>query len=91
MHYACDNQNVAEDDLRTFIQDITRRNELVWREVMRQLGELHDQMRENTEQIRENSREIRDMRAESRAHREGLFKLIDRIDRLGEGPGPAAA
>ena len=87
---------MADDDLRAFIRDITRRNELVWRGVMDEQRQLRDVGREHTAEtralgaeIRTLSAEIRDMRDETRAHRDGLFKLIDRIDRLGEGPSPA--
>lgn len=97
-HFACDNFLVADDDLRTFIRDITRRNELVWRGVMDELRELREVGRQHTAEIRQLSREIRDMREETRdmraetiAQRDGLFKLIDKINELGNGPDPGPA
>jgi hypothetical protein len=80
---------VADDDLRSFIRDITRRNELVWRGVMRELSQLSELNRAHSAEIRQLSREIRDMRDETRAQRAGLFKLIDKINELGNGPAPA--
>lgn len=88
-HGGCDNRAVADDDLRTFIRDITRRNELVWRGVMDELRELREVGRAHTAEIRALSDEIRDMRDETRAQRDGLFKLIDKINELGDGPAPA--
>jgi hypothetical protein len=84
---------VADDDLRAFIRDISRRNELVWRGVMDELRELRDVGREHTAEIRALTAEIHDMRDETRAQRDGLFKLIDKINELGNGPntGPAPA
>ena len=89
---------MADDDLRAFIRDISRRNELVWRGVMDELRDLREVGREHSAEIRvvngeirELSKEIRDMRDETRAQREGLFRLIDEIRKLGGGPGPAAA
>jgi hypothetical protein len=75
---------VADNDLRAFIRDITRRNELVWQGVMEELRHLHQASREHTA-------EIRDLRDETRAQREGLLKLIDEVRRLGEDPGIAPA
>ena len=75
---------MADSDLRVFIRDITRRNELVWREVMTELREFREASRIHSEEIRE-------MRAESIAQREGLFRLIDEINRLTGGEGPATA
>jgi hypothetical protein len=80
----CDNDAVADSDLRVFIRDITRRNELVWREVMAELRAMRQEHREF-------AAELRDMRRESIAQREGLFKLIDEINRLTGGEGPATA
>ena len=82
---------MANDDLGTFVRRITRRNEMVWREVIGELREMRAQSREHTAELRELTAEIRDMRDETRAQRDGLFKLIDEIRRLGEGPGPASA
>jgi hypothetical protein len=84
---------VPDDDLRTFIRDIMRRNELVWRGVMDELRELREAGREHSAEIRQLSAEIRDMRDETIAQREGLYRLIDKINELGNGPhtGPAPA
>ena len=56
---------------------------------MDELRQLHDASREHSAEIRTLSREIRDMRDETRAQRAGLFKLIDKINELGNGPAPA--
>ncbi len=93
---------VTDGDFRALIRDITRRNELVWREVMAELRELRQASREHTGEIRELSLEIREMREEgrrmrkdardeARAQREALFRLIDKINQLGQGPDPGPA
>lgn len=93
---------MADDDFRAFIREERMRSERVWREVLRELRELREASRAHSGEIRELSREIREMRDEghrmredardeARAQREGLFKLIDEIRKLGEGPGPAPA
>jgi uncharacterized coiled-coil DUF342 family protein len=60
---------------------------------MDELRELREAGREHSAEIRQLSAEIRDMRDETIAQREGLYRLIDKINELGNGPhtGPAPA
>ncbi|HKP91168.1 MAG TPA: hypothetical protein VJT75_14480 [Thermoleophilaceae bacterium] len=58
----------------------------VFRETVRALRALTDQILEHRAESRAHAREER---AEREAHREGLFRLIDRIDRLDPGDSPA--
>ena len=58
---------------------------------MDELRELHEASRHHSAEIRALNKEIRDMRAETIAQREGLFRLIDKINDLGNGPNPGPA
>jgi hypothetical protein len=86
---------LAHEDLRTFIREITRRNEVVWREV---LGELRDMRAESREHRAESQAEGRaqrdilyDIVDENRAQREGLMRMIHELRRRGPGDEGAAA
>ena len=71
---------MAEEDLRTFIRDITRRHERIFQEQLKQWQKLH----ERTDVL---NREMKEVAAEIHAQRQGTFKLIDAIRDLEEGFG----
>ncbi len=89
----------AFQDLRTFLRDMTLRQEKVMRGMMARLEEQSKEIREQTNVLREQSKEIREQTAsiregreefvqESRAQRAALFRMLDRFD---GGDSPAAA
>jgi hypothetical protein len=67
----------AFEDLRTFLRDMTRRQD-------RLFGAMVERLEEHTEMLREQRREFVE---ESRAQRAALFRMLDRLD----GGGEAAA
>ncbi len=75
----------AFQDLRTFLRDMTLRQEKVMREMLARLDEQGKMLREQTEVIREGREEFVQ---ESRAQRAALFRMLDRLD---GGDSPAAA
>lgn len=86
---------MADDDLRTFIGDITRRNERIFQEHLKQWEKLHERA-DRAEARAEGWAQRLDERLklvqeEGRAQREGIFKLTDAIRDLEEGLGGASA
>jgi len=75
----------AFQDLRTFLREMTLRQEKVMREMLARLEDQSKVLREQTESIRE-GREA--FVQESRAQRAALFRRLDRFD---GGDSPAAA
>ena len=96
---------VAEEDLRTFIRDITRRNERVFQEHLKQWERLHARndrfdaslnrldasLNRIDASLQATAKQLADLAEESRAQRAGLFKLIDAIRDLEQGLGGSAA
>jgi hypothetical protein len=86
---------MPDEDLRSFIRDITRRNERVFQEHLRQWQKLHarvDRMDARSEaRAKIVTEQLQDLVEESRAQRAGLFKLIDAIRDLERGLGGANA
>jgi septal ring factor EnvC (AmiA/AmiB activator) len=75
----------AFQDLRTFLREMTLRQEKVMREMLARLEDQSKVLREQTESIREGREEFVQ---ESRAQRAALFRMLDRFD---GGDSPAAA
>ncbi|MBA3305156.1 MAG: hypothetical protein H0U25_04435 [Thermoleophilaceae bacterium] len=75
----------AFQDLRTFLREMTLRQEKVMREMLARLEDQSKVLREQTESIREGREEFVQ---ESRAQRAALFRMLDRLD---GGDSPAAA
>jgi hypothetical protein len=75
---------VAESDLRTFIREITRRNEIVWNRVLTELEQGRLVLVGLQNEIARLGRENADHRDETRAQTQALLKLLDRRSR-GEG------
>ena len=75
---------MADDDLRPFMREMTLRHERIF-------VPLIEQMREQTRVLRELREESRAQRrefvAESRAQREALFRILDRLDDGGAASG----
>lgn len=65
----------AHEDLRTFMRDITTRNEKVWREVMTGLVEVRKGLRES----------LTDMNDAVRANTAAVLKMLDRLEGNGAG------
>ncbi|MGI8460697.1 MAG: hypothetical protein ACR2OC_03540 [Solirubrobacterales bacterium] len=63
---------------REFMRELTLRHERATDGAVNTLGRLQDEIRANTQVLLE-------VHAESRAQRDGVLKLIDRIDELGRG------
>ena len=86
---------MADENLKTFIRDITRRNERVFQEHLKQWQRLHERV--DRMEARADRRagvvtkQLEDLVEESRAQRAGLFKLIDAIRDLEEGLGGSSA
>ncbi len=89
----------AFQDLRTFLREMTLRQEKVMREMLARLGEQGKMLREQTEVISEQTKAISEQTKairegrdefvqESRAQRAALFRMLDRFD---GGDSPAAA
>lgn len=94
-----EHNRAAFQDLRTFLRDMTLRQEKVMRGMLSRLEDQSEVLREQAEEIREQTREIREQTAsiregreefvqESRAQRAALFRMLDRLD---GGDSPAAA
>ncbi len=75
----------AFQDLRTFLREMTLRQEKVMREMLARLEDQSKVLREQTESIREGREEFVQ---ESRAQRAALFRMLERFD---GGDSPAAA
>jgi len=75
----------AFQDLRTFLREMTLRQEKVMREMLARLEDQSKVLREQTESIRGGREEFVQ---ESRARRAALFRMLDRFD---GGDSPAAA
>lgn len=75
----------AFQDLRTFLREMTLRQEKVMREMLARLDDQGKMLREQTEVIREGREEFVQ---ESRAQRAALFRMLDRLD---GGDSPATA
>jgi hypothetical protein len=71
-------------DLRVFIRDITRRNEIVLQGVASELSELRAETRAGTEEIRAH------MREETSWIRAQTDAILEVLDRLPPRDGPAA-
>jgi len=67
----------AHESFRIFLRDLTTRNERV-------LGQL-------STRIEESGRALRDLQEEVRAHTDGMWAMVDQIQRLGPGGEGAAA
>jgi hypothetical protein len=82
---------MSEQDLRTFIRDVTRRNERVFQEHLKQWQKLHERVdrMDARSEVRAKivTEQLQDLVEESRAQRAGLFKLIDAIRDLEKGFG----
>lgn len=85
---AFERNRAAHEDLRVFIRDITRRNEGVWREVLRELRGLRTETRAEGQAQRAILYDIVD---ENRAQREGLLRVLDELRRQGPGGKGATA
>lgn len=72
----------ATDDLKVFIRDTSRRSEKVIQAMLQGNDAFNAEQSRRTDEI---VAELRESRAESRAHREALLALIDRL------PPPAEA
>lgn len=93
MMAAYDRFEQAFDENQVFMRDMHRRSELVTQQIIRDHQEFMQELRKNSETSRReaNSRtdkilaRLDDAREESKAHREALLALIDRL------PPPKAA
>jgi hypothetical protein len=72
---------VAGEDLKTFIREITRRNEIVWNEVRAELQQGTLALIDLRGQIARQTREIDDHRDETRAQTQAVLRLLDRRSR----------
>lgn len=70
------------DDLKVFIRETNRRSEKVIQDMLRRNEEFNEEQSRRTDEI---VAQLQDAREESKAHREALFALIDRL------PPPAQA
>ncbi len=71
---------------REFTREAIARVQRIGREEIRELRRFGDEMQRFGEEQREARTDIRDLREESRAQRQALLRMIDRL-----GPGGAAA
>lgn len=89
----------AFQDLRTFLRDMTLRQEKVMRGMLARLEEQSTEIREQTNVLRQEGNVLRQQTEsiregreefvqESRAQRTALFRMLDRLD---GGDSPAAA
>jgi len=90
---AFDRFEKTNDEQQIFIRDMNRRNEIVIQKLMRDHDEfmktlgVRDEKREREERRRTDLliAEMKEAREESRAHREALLALIDRLPPPGPG------
>lgn len=77
---------MSEGDLKDFIREITLRHERASRETREWLRIADERTGEMIRRGDEMIAELRDLRAESRAQRQALFRVLDRLGSGGTEP-----
>lgn len=77
---------MSEGDLKEFIREITLRHERASGETQEWLRIADERTGEMIRRGDEMIAELRDLRAESRAQRQALFRVLDRLDPGGAEP-----
>jgi phytoene/squalene synthetase len=77
---------VTKAEFYEFMREQTLRHEAASREMQRGLKALEKRADAEAEALRDQATALRDLVEESRAQRQALFSVLDRL-----GPGPASA
>jgi methyl-accepting chemotaxis protein len=67
-------------DLRGFIRDLTRRNEIVLGEMASNLGDMASNLGQMASNIGEMSSNLAELNQQTRAHTQGLLSVLDRLN-----------
>ena len=73
---ALDRHDELIEETKLFIRDINRRSERVVQDLVKGNAEFSAEQRKRTDEI---VAEMRDARQESRAHREAILAMLDRL------------